>query len=86
MPAFVLGVGLLGMGLAWAGGVSLEGRRHGTARAFCALGIAAGVLAFAPALAGPLGGARFVFLAIAALSAGGIVALARAQGLNRSSS
>lgn len=79
VPAFALAVGLLAMGLAWAGGVSLEGRRRGTARAFALVGVAEGVLSVVPDVVAATDRARWLFLAIALLCAGALWALVRAQ-------
>lgn len=79
VPAFALVVGLLAMGLAWSGGVSLEGRRRGTARAFALVGIAEGMLTFVPDVIAATDGARWLFLANALLCAGALWALVRAQ-------
>lgn len=67
-PSVTLLVGLLSIGLAWCGGVSLEGRRPGTVRTIAGVGLAEGILAFVPAVAAILGGARWIFLGIALLS------------------
>lgn len=77
-PPIAVGVGLLAMGLAWSGGVSLEGRRRGTARAMAFAGILEGSLAFVPAVADAADGARWLFLVNALLCAGAWWALARA--------
>lgn len=77
-PPFAIAVGALSMGLAWSGGVTLEGRRGGTARAFAALGVAEGALAFVPLLADALGDARWLFVGIALFSALALVVLLRA--------
>lgn len=69
MPGVTLVVGLLAIGLAWCGGVSLEGRRAGTVRLVGAFGVAEAAFAFVPTLADPLGSARWGFLAIGALCA-----------------
>lgn len=66
-PTITLGLGLLSMGLAWSGGVALEGRRRGTVRALAALGVAEGALVFVPALASALGDARWLFVGISVL-------------------
>lgn len=76
-PPFALSVGILSMGLAWAGGVSLEGRRRGTARAFAALGVAEGALAIVPQMGEALGNARWFFLGVSALSALALLVLVR---------
>lgn len=70
-PALVIAIGLLSMGLAWSGGVSLEGRRQGTVRAISMLAIAEGAIVFAP-LDPPLGSARWLFLVVAALAGGAL--------------
>lgn len=73
MPTVTLAVGLVAIGLAWCSGVSLEGRRAGTVRAIAAVGVAEGALAFVPPVAEPLGNARYLFVAIAALCAGSLL-------------
>ncbi|HUR69013.1 MAG TPA: hypothetical protein VM370_07175 [Candidatus Thermoplasmatota archaeon] len=72
-PPFAITVGLIAMGLAWSGGVSLEGRRAGTVRFIAAFGVAEGALAFVPVLAAALDGARWLFVAIALASLAAIV-------------
>jgi len=74
MPTVTLFVGLLSIGLAWCGGVSLEGRRPGTVRVVAAFGVAEGALAFAPSLASALGDARWLFVAIAILASLAVLA------------
>lgn len=83
MPSITLGLGLLSIGLAWGGGVALEGRRSGTVRALSALGVMEGALAFVPAIADPLGNVRWLFLAIAALCGGALI-MARSPDVSRS--
>lgn len=77
LPVLTLAVGLLAMGLAWSGGVTLEGRRAGTVRALAALGVAEGALAFTPPIVASLGNARWLFLGILALSLGALLATRR---------
>ena len=48
--ALALGIGLVGMGLAWCAGCALEQRRRGSVRVVAVLGIVEGGLAFWPAL------------------------------------
>ena len=74
-PPIGLLIGLLSMGLAWASGVSLEGRRIGTARALAALGVAEGALALVPAIGAALDGARWLLVVIAALCGGAYLVL-----------
>lgn len=78
-PPLPLAIGLLCMGIAWSGGVALEGRRRGTTRAFAVLGMAEGALAFVPMLVEPLGSARWLFVLIALLCAGALTAAVRAR-------
>lgn len=76
-PSFTLAVGLIAMGLAWSGGVSLEGRRQGTVRLFAALALGESALAFVPLIGETIGAARWLFVAIGALALGAFVVLAR---------
>lgn len=77
-PPFVaIGTGAVAMGLAWAAGCALEGRRRGTV-----LGLAAaGAVAFLAVLVAPgvsdFGAVRIPLGAMSALSAVGLVAVAR---------
>lgn len=73
-PPIPVLVGLLSMGLAWASGVALEGRRRGTTRLIAALGVAQGAFVFAPGVASALDGARWLFVVVALLSAGAMMA------------
>lgn len=74
-PPYAIFVGLVAMGLAWSGGVSLEGRRRGSAQIIAAVAIAEGALAFLPTLETALDAARWLFLLVAALAAGALWAL-----------
>lgn len=76
-PPFTLAVGLIAMGLAWSGGVSLEGRRRGTAQIVAAFALGESALAFVPSLASALGAARWLFVAIGLLALGALATLAR---------
>lgn len=73
-PPFTIAIGLLSMGLAWSGGVALEGRRPRTMRFIAALGVAEATLAFVPMIALALDGVRWLFLVVGALSAGALLA------------
>lgn len=76
-PPFTLAIGLIAMGLAWSGGVSLEGRRRGTAQLIAAFALGETALAFVPIVADAIGPARWLFVAIGALALGALIALAR---------
>ena len=76
-PPLALAVGLIAMGLAWSGGVSLEGRRRGTAQLIAAFALAQTALAFVPVVADAIGSARWLFVAIGALALCALVALSR---------
>lgn len=76
-PPVAIAVGLIAMGLAWCGGVALEGRRPGTTRLVAATAVLEGALAFAPPIEASLGSARFGFVAIAAFAACGLLLLRR---------
>ena len=77
VPVFTLAVGLTAMGLAWSGGVSLEGRRRGTARAIAAIAVAEGSLAVVPVVADAIGPARWLFVLSALLAGAGLAVLVR---------
>lgn len=76
-PPLTLAVGLIAMGLAWSGGVSLEGRRRGTSQLIAAIALGESALAFVPTLGEALGPARWLFVAIGALALGALLSLSR---------
>ena len=76
-PPFAISVGLVAMGLAWAGGVTLEGRRPGTTRFIAGAAVAEGLLGLLPQVGDALGSARWVFAAIALLAGAALVVLLR---------
>lgn len=76
-PAFTLAVGLIAIGLAWSGGVALEGRRHGTVRFIAAMALGESALAFVPVLAAALGVYRWLFVAIGTLAVAALAVLLR---------
>lgn len=78
-PPFTVAVGLVAMGLAWSGGVSLEGRRNGTALAIAAIALVESALAVVPPVAAALGPSRWIFLASGAFAAGALAALLRGR-------
>ncbi|HET6404598.1 MAG TPA: hypothetical protein VFH78_08115 [Candidatus Thermoplasmatota archaeon] len=74
-PAVPMAIGLLAMGLAWSGGVALEGRRRGTAQIFSALAVAQSLLAFVPPIAASTGSLRWLFVLIGAMAVGALAGL-----------
>lgn len=75
-PPVVIGLGLLSMGLAWAGGCSLQARRRRTVYAIAVAGVALPLLAWTPMLAPAFEGwPRALALTGSVLSALGLFAL-----------
>lgn len=74
----VFGAGLLSMGLAWAGGCAIEGRRHGSIVILGSLGLAEAVVPLVPWARESLGDAAIVWPLVAAAASGAaLVLLAR---------
>jgi hypothetical protein len=73
---YALYLGLLAMGLAWAAGAALEGRRRGSVRAIAGLGVLSPLLALIPPSKDVLGGGLLWMLTCAALALLSLVLLA----------
>lgn len=77
-PLVSVALGLLAMGLAWAGGCALEGRRRRTLLLLSLLGTLQALLALVPALRGLVPDAALAWVvASAAFSVVGLVTLLR---------
>lgn len=65
--AIGIATGLLSMGLAWAGGAALEGRRHGSVRVIAALGVLEVAIPLVPAARETLGVSAIAWPLLAAV-------------------